>query len=204
MLADGFEDGEFVMAMLKFATIVFIGAALCGAAGLGLGAVIGRIWEAIHRRRHPPRDAAEPAASRAPMPAPAPRVVVRPEVEPAVIPYLIVPGAPALIAFLHDVFGARETMRVLRSDGSVMHAEVQIGRARLMLAEASAEFPAREASVYVLLPDGDAAFARAVAAGAAVIREPADASDGSDRYGGVRDASGTLWWIASPVSATSR
>ena len=63
MLAYGFEAGLFVEAMGRFSLIVFIGSILLGILGMGIGAIAGRIWEAVHRHRHPPRDAAEPAAA---------------------------------------------------------------------------------------------------------------------------------------------
>lgn len=44
-----------------------------------------------------------------------------------VTPYLVVSGVPNLIDFMKSAFGATERMRNLRPDGSVGHAEVEIG-----------------------------------------------------------------------------
>jgi len=50
--------------------------------------------------------------------------------------------------------------------------------------------------VYVYVPDTDAAYARALAAGATAVRPPADEFYG-DRSGGVKDAWGNQWWMAT-------
>jgi PhnB protein len=205
VLAYGFEAGLFVEAMGRFGMIVFIGSVLLGILGMGIGAIAGRIWEVVHRRRHPPRDAAEPAASRLPAPPPPPpRVIVRKAPDQIAIPFLVVPNVPALVTFIHDAFGGRETQHVVRADRSILHAEMQIGTARVMLAEPSDDLPAQAGAVYLSLDDGEAAFARAVAAGAEVVREPADLLDSDERAAAVRDASGTTWWIAFPATATSK
>jgi PhnB protein len=52
--------------------------------------------------------------------------------------------------------------------------------------------------LYIYIPDVDAAFARALAAGATVIRPVADQEYGH-RSGGVLDTNGNQWWIASPI-----
>ena len=201
MLAYGFEAGLFVEAMGRFSLIVFIGSILLGILGMGVGAIAGRIWEAVHRHRHPPRDAAEPAASRVPPPPPPPpRIIVRPTPDQIAIPFLVVKDVPALIAFLHDAFGAREVQHVLRADRSVLHAEVQIGTARVMLAEPAADLPAQTGAVYLQLTDGAAAYERALQAGAVVVQAPMEILDSDIRAAAVRDASGTTWWI--PFAAT--
>ena len=56
-------------------------------------------------------------------------------VHQALVPYLVVPDATRLLAFLRDAFGATEVMRVPRPGGGVQHAEVAIGDARIELAD---------------------------------------------------------------------
>lgn len=113
-----------------------------------------------------------------------------------ITPYLVVPGVPALIDFLKAVFGAAELERIARPDGTVMHAEVRIGDSLVMMAEATGEHSPMPAMLYVYVDDVDAAFGRAVAAGATSLREPSDQFYG-DRKGGVADAFGNQWWIAT-------
>ena len=138
-----------------------------------------------------------------PPPPPPPRVIVRPAPDQIAIPFLVVANVPALITFLHDAFGAREVQHVLRADRSVLHAEVQIGTARVMLSEPAADLPARTGAVFLQLTDGAAAYARALQAGAVVVHEPMEILDSEIRAGAVRDASGTTWWIPFAASATS-
>ena len=114
----------------------------------------------------------------------------------AVSPYLIGAGAPKLIDLLVRAFAARETFRMNRPDGTVGHAEVKIGDSVIMIADASPEAPAMPATIHVYVPDVDAAYRRALAAGATSVREPSDQLYG-DRNAGVSDHCGNRWWIAT-------
>jgi PhnB protein len=79
-----------------------------------------------------------------------------------------------------------------------MHAQVNIGDSMLMIGGASADCPAMPAGIYLYVDNADAVHARAVAAGATSLMTPTDEFWG-DRMGGVRDPSGTSWWIATHV-----
>jgi uncharacterized glyoxalase superfamily protein PhnB len=68
----------------------------------------------------------------------------------------------------------------------------------VMLGEAKDGFPARPCSIYLYVPDTDAAYRQALAAGAVSIMEPADMFYG-DRNAGVSDASGMQWWIGTHI-----
>ena len=126
-----------------------------------------------------------------------------PEGYSAVTPYLIVRGVPRLIDFLKQVFAAEELHRTALPDGTVMHAELRIGGAPLMMGEAGGEWQPLPGSIYIYVDDTDATYRRALAAGAVSVMEPADQFHG-DRYGGVRDAAGNVWWIATHVEDVSR
>jgi uncharacterized glyoxalase superfamily protein PhnB len=119
-----------------------------------------------------------------------------PEGRGCVSPYLIVEGAARVIDLLRQAFGATELHRTARPDGAIMHAEVQIGDSVIMLAEANPQFPAMPAMVHVYVPDVDAAYERALRAGATSQRAPENQFYG-DRSAGVKDAGGNLWWIAT-------
>ena len=116
-----------------------------------------------------------------------------------ITPYLIVSGLPGTVSFLEKVFDAKTTVApMLRPDGSIMHTELQVGDSRIMMAEATEQWRPMPSSIFLYLPDCDAIFKRALAAGATSLMEPADQFYG-DRMGGVLDHSGNQWWIATHV-----
>ena len=123
----------------------------------------------------------------------------------AITPHLIVKGASEAIEFYKTAFGAEELSRMPfpNADGTTKlgHAELRIGDSKLYLAD---EFPDRGAvgpnghspvTLHLYVTDADAAFARAVEAGATVSMPLADMFWG-DRYGQVIDPFGHHWSIA--------
>jgi PhnB protein len=115
-----------------------------------------------------------------------------------VTPYLVVEGVPRLIEFLQGAFGAQETERSVDKNGRVMHAQVKIGDSQVMLGEAMEGHPPRPGLLYVYVPDTDAVYAHALAAGGVSLLAPADQFYG-DRNAGVKDPCGNQWWIATHV-----
>jgi PhnB protein len=115
-----------------------------------------------------------------------------------VTPYLVVPGVARLIEFLKQAFDAKEIHRSAMPDGTVAHAQVRIGDSMVMMGEASERWPAMPAAIYLYVPDADAAYKSALRAGATSLMEPADQFYG-DRHGGVKDASGNTWWMATHI-----
>jgi uncharacterized glyoxalase superfamily protein PhnB len=122
----------------------------------------------------------------------------KPERYPSVSPYLVVDGAARTIDFLTEVFGAVELRQFPDPDGALMHAEVRIDDSVVMLADSTAEWPPVPSYVHVYVPDVDATYQRALDAGAVSVQEPVQKKD-EDRRGGVRDAGGTTWWIATRI-----
>lgn len=123
----------------------------------------------------------------------------KPESYSAVSPYLVVGDAAATIDFLREVFGAVELRRFPDDAGRLMHAEVRIDDTVIMLADAAPpEWPAVPSYVHVYVEDVDETYRRALEAGAESVQEPVKKED-EDRRGGVRDAGGTTWWIATKV-----
>jgi len=120
----------------------------------------------------------------------------------SVQPYLIVKGAAKLIDFMKQAFGATEKMRMGGPDGTIGHAEVQIGDSVVMLADANEMFPAMPATLLVYVEDCDAVYKRALAAGAKSERAPEDQFYG-DRSAGVNDASGNRWYIHTHIEDVS-
>jgi uncharacterized glyoxalase superfamily protein PhnB len=105
-------------------------------------------------------------------------------------------GAAKTIAFLEKAFGAKEIRRFRGKDGRVMHAEVRLDDTVIMLADATPDYPAIPSLVHVYVPNVDETYRRALAAGATSVREPVKKDD-PDKRGGVKDAGGTTWWIAT-------
>jgi uncharacterized glyoxalase superfamily protein PhnB len=118
----------------------------------------------------------------------------------SVSPYLIVSGARESIEFVQRVFGAQELRRFANGEGRIVHAEVRIDDSVIMIAdEVPPEWPAVPAHVHLYVSDVDAAYRRAIEAGATSVQEPVQKQD-EDKRGGVRDAGGTTWWIATRVT----
>jgi uncharacterized glyoxalase superfamily protein PhnB len=122
----------------------------------------------------------------------------KPENYSTVSPYLIVDGASDTIDFLVRVFDAVELRRYPGPEGRLMHAEVRIDDTVLMLADSVEPWPSMPSHVHVYVPDVDAVYRRALAAGATSVQEPTKKED-PDKRGGVKDAGGTTWWIATRV-----
>ncbi len=119
---------------------------------------------------------------------------------PTVSPYLIVSDAAATIRFLEQVFGAKLLRSFPDAQGRLMHAEVRLDDSVLMLADSAPEWPPVPSYVHVYVADVDATYAGALAAGAASVQVP-EKKDDEDKRGGVRDAGGTTWWIATRQTA---
>ena len=113
-------------------------------------------------------------------------------------PYLCVPDADVEMRFLKAAFGATEMSCQRNGEGKVMHAELTVGDSLVMVGQAGGEWKPLTAALYVWLPDVDAAYARALDAGATSQSEPEDKPYGH-RSAGVVDKNGITWWIASPI-----
>ena len=100
----------------------------------------------------------------------------------SVTPYLYVDDAKAAIAFYVAAFDAEELYAYPNEDGGIVHAELRVGEASIMIADAdvrsdtAAPKPGapRSAGVHLYVRDVDAVHAQAVAAGAVSVVPPAD------------------------------
>lgn len=118
-----------------------------------------------------------------------------------VTPYLCAKGAAAALAFYKEAFGAEETYRYEDDDGRIGHAEMRIGETTLYLSDEWEPFgvlspltlKGNSVSLSMNTPDADAAFERAIAAGAKVERPLADEFYG--RSGWLVDPFGHRWNI---------
>jgi uncharacterized glyoxalase superfamily protein PhnB len=115
-----------------------------------------------------------------------------------VSPYLIVSGASGTIDFLKRVFDATELRRFTHGAEQIAHAEVKIGDSVIMLADATEGWAAIPSHVHIYVSDVNETYRKALEAGAESVQEPVQKDD-PDRRGGVKDAGGTTWWIATPT-----
>ncbi len=113
-------------------------------------------------------------------------------------PYLVVTGTARLVDFMKQAFGATEVHLMKMPNGDVAHGDLVIGDSHVMLGEASGPWPSQPTSIYLYLPDCDAVYAQALAAGGSSVQEPKTQFYG-DRHGAVKDPCGNTWWIATHV-----
>ena len=137
----------------------------------------------------------------------------------AVIPMLAYEDGNSAIDFLVEAFGFEERERWRDDDGTVVHAELAIGGETIMLATPSADYVSpkrlRELSaearkmyevpyvidgVLVEVDDVDAHFAKAKAAGATILSEPADQASGIRHYR-AEDPEGHRWMFSQDLPA---
>jgi PhnB protein len=125
-----------------------------------------------------------------------------------VTPCLIVQGGVKALAFYTQVFGATERMRFPGPDGTIAHAEIQIGDSVVIIEDEAPEQGTKApppggvagspSSLFIYVEDVDTVIARAVELGATLQRAPQDQFHG-DRDGHMVDPFGHGWTIATHV-----
>lgn len=126
------------------------------------------------------------------------------------IPHLVCANAAGAIDFYVKAFGAVEHGRLPGPDGKLMHAMLMIDGSALMLVDEMPQYGAlgpttlkgSPVTVHRYVDDIDAAFARAVEAGATVTMPVADMFWG-DRYGTLQDPFGHKWSLAEHLRDVS-
>ena len=124
---------------------------------------------------------------------------------PRVTPYLLYGDVPAALDWLARAFGFRERLRFTAEDGTVNHAEMEIGEDGLiMLGDPGGSFRRPKdlggvtVIVHVYVDDVDGHYRRAREAGARILRELEDQEYGDRRYD-VEDLEGHHWSFAQRV-----
>lgn len=125
-------------------------------------------------------------------------------------PHLTVRNAAEAVQFYQKAFGAEVQGIARMPDGKVMHAALRIGNSMLMLNDEMPEFGALSplslggcaCTIHIYTDGVDAAFDRAVSAGAKVKMPLADQFWG-DRYALVEDPYGYKWSLAERVKEMS-
>jgi uncharacterized glyoxalase superfamily protein PhnB len=125
----------------------------------------------------------------------------------------LIPGhryrnAPAAIEWLEKVFGFERKAVHEGPNGAILHAELTLGNGMIMLGSGKDDEPGRSlkspaelggvetCSLYIVVPDADAAHARAVAAGAVVTTPLHDTPYGSRDFA-VKDPEGHTWYLGT-------
>ena len=131
----------------------------------------------------------------------------KPEGYTTLTPFLVCSPARDAIAFYEEVFGATVVGRMDGPDGSVLHAELDLGLGRLQLSDPNAEYglvaPRRDGdevsgSTCIYVADVDAVFQKAVERGATVREKPATFVTG-DRFASIYDPFGHRWAVMTRV-----
>jgi uncharacterized glyoxalase superfamily protein PhnB len=115
-----------------------------------------------------------------------------------VFPCITFRDAAASIEFLERALGAEKVVAYADDEGRVSHAEIRIGESVVMCGDERTGSQATQPGVsvvYVVVPDADAAYERARAAGAEVT-EPVDQDYGS-RDVTVTDLDGNRWSLGT-------
>ncbi len=124
-----------------------------------------------------------------------------------IVPSLRYQDAPAAIEFLCKAFGFAKRLVIPGPDGTIRHAQLTLGDGMVMLGSAQnrdfgphvktpAEVGASTQSAYVIVPEVDAHYEHATAAGAEIVLEIQDASYGGRLYFAL-DPEGNLWHFGS-------
>jgi PhnB protein len=129
-----------------------------------------------------------------------------PDAYPQVTPYLCVDGAKDAIEFYGRVLGAKERMHMPGPEGTIGHAELELGDSLIMLSDPFPEMDVRSpkevggtpVTISVYVEDVDTVFDAAVAAGATSVR-PVENQFYGDRTGQFEDPFGHRWSVATHV-----
>lgn len=134
-----------------------------------------------------------------------------PDDQPRLVSHLVIAGAAEAIAFYVKAFGAEERFRLTENDSAkIGHAELNLGGTVVMLSDEYPDFGAQApgtiggspVKLHLYVEDVDAAVARAVEAGATLVREPKLEFFG-DRVAMVADPFGYSWFLAARVEEVS-
>ena len=117
-----------------------------------------------------------------------------------VTPMVLVDNPGKFLEFARRAFTAVEIMQLRAPDGSVAHAEINIGNSRIMVERSGG--PSSAVSLYLYVTNCDELYQSALAAGAAVGQQLGDKVWG-DRVGMVKDPFGNSWWIATHTEDVS-
>jgi PhnB protein len=121
---------------------------------------------------------------------------------PTVQPYLQPLRAEPMVQFLRRAFGAKEMGRFANPEGVVLHSTITVGDSTLELCEAMGPYQPMPGMFYLYVPDADAAYQKALSAGASSVQTPVTQSYG-DRTAAVKDIFGNQWYLATSMETAT-
>ena len=128
-----------------------------------------------------------------------------------VTPYMALRDCAAAIDFYRRAFGAEKVMQLDMPDGKIAHAEIRIGDSMLMMSEENEEWGNKSPAtlggspmfLMIYVPDVDAAFKKALVAGASEVRAVENQFYG-DRSGTLKDPFGYQWTLSTHIEDLSQ
>ncbi|GAA4981998.1 hypothetical protein GCM10023205_59220 [Yinghuangia aomiensis] len=115
-----------------------------------------------------------------------------------VAPWVVTDDTGAFLDFVAQAFDGKELARVRTADGLIGHGEIRVGDTVVLAFDRRADWPVMPSLLRVFVPDADAAFAQAAAAGAQVVTPLGNDAFGQ-RGGRVKDPFGNIWWVMARV-----
>ncbi len=139
------------------------------------------------------------------------KVAFQPPGYQSVTPYLALRDTKSAIDFYKRAFGAELVLKLDMPDGAIAHAEIRIGDSIVMMSEENEQWGSRSPQtlggspvfLMIYVPDADAAFAKAIAAGCTQVKLVEDQFYG-DRSGAVKDPYGYQWTLATHIEDVSQ
>ncbi|MFT3677518.1 MAG: VOC family protein [Chitinophagaceae bacterium] len=110
-----------------------------------------------------------------------------------VMPYLILPDAAAFHVFMKEVFAAEDQLIIPDEHQRIMHGELKIGAAVIMFAEATEQWKARSAGMFIYVENVDKIYNNALKAGSKDLMSPEQRDYGYTA--GVQDRWDNQWWL---------
>lgn len=112
-----------------------------------------------------------------------------------IMPYILVKGGAAFITYMTEVFGATVQINVPRGEGLIMHAELRVGDAVIMFADATDLYPVRTCSSFIYVASIQQVYERALERDSISLMDVAVREYGLSA--GIEDPFGNVWWLAA-------
>jgi uncharacterized glyoxalase superfamily protein PhnB/catechol 2,3-dioxygenase-like lactoylglutathione lyase family enzyme len=125
-----------------------------------------------------------------------------PRGQPNLMPSLQPVGAPKMIDFLKQAFGAEELLVHRSSDGAVRYASMRVGSSVIEMGEAHGEWQPMPSVFMMYVDDVDAWYERATKAEGAIAKDPPKLQPHGARMGAIQDPFDNVWYIASQVQTS--
>jgi PhnB protein len=115
-----------------------------------------------------------------------------------VAPWVVTDDTGAFLDFVSQAFEGEELARVVTEDGLIGHGEIRVGDTVVLAFDRRPDWPVMPSLLRIFVSDADAAFARAMTAGAVVVTA-LDNNAFGQRGGRIKDPFGNIWWVVSQV-----